>query len=250
MIMNFLTSQQKRVLNGIKYFHAEYQGGIPYKILKLDLDMSEEDLNPILEHLEKENYISRREGFIYLEKDRKSKENEAAIHQETPLGESSNETVENNAGEVSSTEKGKVNETFDAVKDVDNAPKEVTPAPTSTEDVTPSDTPVEVSNESEMDSVTSDVPLEEEGAKGEEESKETDELEDRFSEKELESMELIQKLVDESGKISRTLLEGNLLYGEMELTDIRMYNLITSLENKGVLRKFTLTDGEYYKFTP
>ncbi|KUK71621.1 hypothetical protein [Methanobacterium sp. 42_16] len=250
MIMNFLTSQQKRVLNGIKYFHAEYQGGIPYKILKLDLDMSEEDLNPILEHLEKENYISRREGFIYLEKDRKSKENEAAIHQETPLGESSKETVEDNARDVSSTEKGKVNETFDAVKDVDNAPKEVTPAPTSTEDVTPSDTPVEVSNESGMDSVTSDVPLEEEGAKGEEESKETDELEDRFSEKELESMELIQKLVDESGKISRTLLEGNLLYGEMELTDIRMYNLITSLENKGVLRKFTLTDGEYYKFTP
>jgi len=250
--MNFLTSQQKRVLNGIKYFHAEYQGGIPYKILKLDLDMSEEDLNPILEHLEKENYISRREGFIYLEKDRKSKEKEAAIHQKIPLGESSKETVEDNAGEVSSTEKGNVNETIDTVEDVDNAPKEAipTPTPTSTEDVTPSDTPVEVSNESEMDSVTDDVPLEEKGAKGEEESKETDELEDRFSEKELESMELIEKLVDESGKISRTLLEGNLLYGEMELTDIRMYNLITSLENKGVLRKFTLNDGEYYKFTP
>jgi hypothetical protein len=250
MIMNFLTSQQKRVLNGIKYFHAEYQGGIPYKILKLDLDMSEEDLNPILEHLEKENYISRREGFIYLEKDRNSKEKEANIHQETPLGESSKETVEDNAREVSSTEKGKVNETFDAVKDVDNAPKEVTPAPTSTEDVTPSDTPVEVSNESEMDSVTSDVPMGEESVKRKKESKETAELKDKFSEKELQSMEIIEKLVDESGKISRTLLEGNLLYGEMELTDIRMYNLITSLENKGVLRKFTLTDGEYYKFTP
>ncbi len=249
MVMNFLTSQQKRVLNGIKYFHAEYQGGIPYKILKLDLDMSEEDLNPILEHLEKENYISRREGFIYLEKDRKSKEKEATIHQETPLGESSKETVEDNAGEVSSTEKGNVNETLDSVKDVDNTPKEVTPTPTSTEDVTPSNTPG-VGNESEMDSVTSDVPLEEEVANGDEESEETDELEDRFSEKELESMELIEKLVDESGKISRTLLEGNLLYGEMELTDIRMYNLITSLENKGVLRKFTLNDGEYYKFTP
>lgn len=249
MVMNFLTSQQKRVLNGIKYFHAEYQGGIPYKILKLDLDMSEEDLNPILEHLEKENYISRREGFIYLEKDRKSKEKEATIHQETPLGESSKETVEDNASEVSSTEKGKVNETLDAVKDVDNAPKEVTPTPISTEDVTPSDTSVEVGNESEMGPVNNDVPLEE-GANGEEESKETDKLKDKFSEKELESMEIIEKLVDESGKISRTLLEGNLLYGEMELTDIRMYNLITSLENKGVLRKFTLTDGEYYKFTP
>jgi hypothetical protein len=250
MIMNFLTSQQKRVLNGIKYFHAEYQGGIPYKILKLDLDMSEEDLNPILEHLEKENYISRREGFIYLEKDRNSKEKEANIHQETPLGESSKETVEDNAREVSSTEKGKVNETLDAVKDVDNSPKEVTPASTSREDVNFSDTPVELINESEMDSVTSDVPMGEESVKRKKESKETAELKDKFSEKELQSMEIIEKLVDESGKISRTLLEGNLLYGEMELTDIRMYNLITSLENKGVLKKFTLTDGEYYKFTP
>ena len=67
MTMNILTRQQKRVLNGIKYFHAEYQGGVPYNILKLDLDTSEEDLNPILEHLENENYISRRDGMILLE---------------------------------------------------------------------------------------------------------------------------------------------------------------------------------------
>jgi len=66
----------------------------------------------------------------------------------------------------------------------------------------------------------------------------------------LKSLEIIENLVDDSGNLSRTLLEGNLLYGELELSSIRMYNLITSLEYKGILKKFKLTDGEYYKFTP
>ncbi len=76
------------------------------------------------------------------------------------------------------------------------------------------------------------------------------ELEGQFSEKELKAMELIQKVVDESGNISRTLLEGTFLYGELELTSISMYNLVTSLENKGIIKKIKLTDGEYYRFTP
>ncbi|PKL73198.1 MAG: hypothetical protein CVV29_04805, partial [Methanobacteriales archaeon HGW-Methanobacteriales-2] len=59
-----------------------------------------------------------------------------------------------------------------------------------------------------------------------------------------------QKVVDESGNISRTLLEGTFLYGELELSSISMYNLVTSLENKGIIKKIKLTDGEYYRFTP
>lgn len=73
---------------------------------------------------------------------------------------------------------------------------------------------------------------------------------DQLSEKEQRSLEIIKKLVDEEGNISRTLLEGTLLYGELELSSIRMYNLITSLENKDILKKIQLTDGEYYRFTP
>lgn len=244
--MNFLTPQQKRVLNGIKYFHAEYQGGIPYNILKLDLDMNDEDLNPILQYLEKENYIYRREGFIYLETNRNSKNKETIINQEISQGESSKETVKDQTSEVGLTEKRNVGETVEAVKDIDDTPQKITP--TSAPANNPLDNP-DVDKESEMDSTPDKTPLEEEDATGEG-LKELDELEDKFSEKELESIKLIEELVDESGKISRTLLEGNLLYGEMELTDISMYNLITSLENKGVLKKFTLTDGEYYKFTP
>jgi hypothetical protein len=71
-----------------------------------------------------------------------------------------------------------------------------------------------------------------------------------LSEKEQKSLEIIRKLVDEEGNVSRTLMEGNLLYGELGLTDIQMYNLVTSLENKGILKKIQLTDGEYYHFTP
>jgi hypothetical protein len=82
-------------------------------------------------------------------------------------------------------------------------------------------------------------------------TEETEEVEviEKFSEAELESFEIIKKLLDDSGNISRTILEGNLLYGEMELSSIAMYNLITSLEYKGVLKKIKLIDGEYYRFT-
>jgi hypothetical protein len=56
--MTTLTPQQKRVLNSIKVFQAEYQGRVPYNILKLDLDIPGEDLKTILGYLEGENYIS------------------------------------------------------------------------------------------------------------------------------------------------------------------------------------------------
>ena len=76
------------------------------------------------------------------------------------------------------------------------------------------------------------------------------EIKDQLSEIEVQSLEIIKKLVDDSGNISRTLLEGTILYGELGLSSIRMYNLITSLENKDILKKIKLTDGEYYHFTP
>ena len=38
------------VLNQIKYFQDEYNNGVPYRILKLDLDLSEMDLKDILDH--------------------------------------------------------------------------------------------------------------------------------------------------------------------------------------------------------
>ncbi len=168
--MTNLTSLQKRVLNGIKFFQAEYQDGIPYNILKLDLNLSPEELDGALAYLEEENYISRRNGSIIL----KGEESMDQKNQKTDGA-------------------GSKPETHDLVE-------------------------VEVK--------------------------------DQLSETEQESLEIIRKIVDDRNNISRTLLEGNLLYGKLKLSNIKMYNLVTSLENKGILKKIQFHDGEYYKFTP
>lgn len=246
--MNILTSQQKRVLNGIKYFSAEYQGGVPYNILKLDLDASEEDLNPILAHLENENYISLQDGIITLEKNRgsKSNENSADVLEETQLSESPKETVENNldlpAADVEDVDEFNSSSDVEDVDDIESTvdPVTVNDTKSSVEVVDVGDIGFDVSNAN--DTLTEDV----------NDTAETEEVEVivKFSEAELESMEIIKKLLDDSGNISRTILEGNLLYGELGLSSIAMYNLITSLEYKRVLKKIKLIDGEYYKFSP
>lgn len=44
----------------------------------------------------------------------------------------------------------------------------------------------------------------------------------------------------------RYILEGALMYGELELTPKRTYNIIVSLENKQLLKRVEKADGEYY----
>jgi hypothetical protein len=242
--MNILTRQQKRVLNGIKYFSAEYQGGVPYNILKLDLDASEEDLNPILAHLETENYISLQDGIITLEKNRGSKSNEksAVVLEGAQLDESPKETVENNA-DLPAADVENVND-FNSSADLGN----VGDIDSNVDPVAVNDTKlsIDVVDVGDIGSEVNDTPTEDMN-----DTEQTEEVEviEKFSEAELESMEIIKKLVDDSGNISRTILEGNLLYGELGLSSIAMYNLITSLEYKRVLKKIKLIDGEYYKFT-
>jgi hypothetical protein len=247
--MNILTSQQKRVLNGIKYFSAEYQGGVPYNILKLDLDVTEEDLNPILAHLENENYISFQEGIILLEKSRGSKSNEksADVPEKTQLNESPEGTVENNSDLPEDDDLEDVNDfnSSDYIGDVGDIDSTVDPVA-----VNDTKSPIDVVDVGDIGSdvrEVKDTPSEDMN-----DSEQTEEVEviEKFSEVELESLEIIKKLLDDSGNISRTILEGNLLYGEMGLSSIAMYNLITSLEYKRVLKKIKLIDGEYYKFTP
>jgi glutaredoxin 2 len=64
--------------------------------------------------------------------------------------------------------------------------------------------------------------------------------------KEKKSLEIIKNLADENNLVPRYILEGNLLYGELKLSDFRMYHIILSLENKNVLKKIEKQDGEYY----
>lgn len=65
--------------------------------------------------------------------------------------------------------------------------------------------------------------------------------------KEKKSYEIIKNAVDENNIISKYDLEGHLLYGELQLSDFRMYHIILSLENKGLLKYMRKMDGEYYK---
>ncbi|WP_407392296.1 hypothetical protein [Methanobrevibacter sp.] len=74
--------------------------------------------------------------------------------------------------------------------------------------------------------------------------KDVEELELNMKEK--ESYKLIQELVDDKNLISKYTLEGHLLYGDLKLTNFRMYHIILSLQNKGLLKLINKDDGEYY----
>lgn len=74
--------------------------------------------------------------------------------------------------------------------------------------------------------------------------KDLEELELNMKEK--ESYKLIQELVDDKNLISKYTLEGHLLYGDLKLTNFRMYHIILSLQNKGLLKTIAKDDGEYY----
>lgn len=62
---------------------------------------------------------------------------------------------------------------------------------------------------------------------------------------EKKTFELITSLAD-NGSISRYFLEGNILYGDLKLSNLQMYQIIVSLENKGLIKKIQKKDGEYY----
>lgn len=71
-------------------------------------------------------------------------------------------------------------------------------------------------------------------------------IEAELDKKEQESLKIIKELVNKEKTVSRYTLEGNLLYGHLKLSDFRMYHIILSLENKGIIKKIKKNDGEYY----
>jgi hypothetical protein len=150
--MLHITKKENRVLNQIKYFQNEYKDGVPYRILKLDLDLSEVDLKDILNTLNVKGIVDYNDGTVKL------------------------------------IETGTIN--------VLNSQEEV----------------------------------------------KTEEL----NQTEEKAFELLKEIVGDSGKISKTLLEGHMLYSELNLTSLKTYNIIISLENKGLITKTQLHDGEYY----
>jgi hypothetical protein len=70
-------------------------------------------------------------------------------------------------------------------------------------------------------------------------------IKEDLNQTEIKSFEII-KNISREGLISRHILEGNLLYGDLKLSNLQMYHLIVSLENKGLIKKIQMKDGEYY----
>lgn len=64
---------------------------------------------------------------------------------------------------------------------------------------------------------------------------------------ERDSFEIIKGLVDENNMVSRYILEGALLYGDLDISDFRMYHIILSLENKGLIKSIPKENGDYYR---
>ena len=67
-----------------------------------------------------------------------------------------------------------------------------------------------------------------------------------LNQKEKASFELIKSLMDDKGFVSRYEIEGNLLYGDLKLTDFRMYHILLSLD-KGLIKAVYRKNGDYYK---
>ncbi|MCK9150800.1 hypothetical protein [Methanobacterium alcaliphilum] len=64
---------------------------------------------------------------------------------------------------------------------------------------------------------------------------------------EVEALNIIKTLQDENNLVSRYQLEGNLLYGTLKVSTFRMYHILVSLENKGLLKKISHNNGEYFE---
>ena len=62
---------------------------------------------------------------------------------------------------------------------------------------------------------------------------------------EQDSIELIKNIVVD-GIVPKYELEGNLLYGNLNLSDFRMYHVIISLTNKGIIKPILKYGEQYY----
>ena len=156
---------ERLVLNRIKYFQMEYPEGVPVKILKLDLDLSDDELKQTILDLEDQRMIFIEDEYVKLVCKTTNKLSEDMEH---------------------------------------------------------------------MELETSEQPIKE------------DKIYHNLTGNELKAFQLIKELADESNNISRLILEGNLMYGDLKLSTLGTYNMIMFLENKRLIKKIKKADGEYF----
>ncbi|WP_461461598.1 hypothetical protein [Methanobrevibacter sp.] len=148
-----ITKKQKKVLDSVRKYSEDYEGGIPQEVLKNKLDIHEYQLYEILNSLTKKGVI-RQDG---------SRVNLINIDKEINTVDSKQDVIDAELGKI-----------------------------------------------------------------------------------EQDSLEIIKSIVKD-GVVPKYELEGNLLYGPLKLTDFRMYHVIISLTNKGIIKAVRRNDEQYYR---
>lgn len=64
---------------------------------------------------------------------------------------------------------------------------------------------------------------------------------------EVEAMNIIKALKDKDNLVSKYQVEGNLLYGDLKVSTFRMYHILVSLENKGLLKQISNKNGDFFE---
>ena len=64
---------------------------------------------------------------------------------------------------------------------------------------------------------------------------------------EIDALNILNEMSDEDFTVSKYMAEGTLLYGELKLSNFRMYHILVSLQNKEILKRIEKEDGEYYQ---
>lgn len=64
---------------------------------------------------------------------------------------------------------------------------------------------------------------------------------------EIDALNILNEMSGDEFTVSKYMAEGTLLYGDLKLSNPRMYHILVSLQNKGILKKIEKEDGEYYQ---
>jgi hypothetical protein len=64
---------------------------------------------------------------------------------------------------------------------------------------------------------------------------------------EIDALNILNEMSDDEFTVSKYMAEGTLLYGDLKLSNPRMYHILVSLQNKEILKKIEKEDGEYYQ---
>jgi hypothetical protein len=222
-----ISKKENIIFTQIKSLSLEYEDGIPESILKMELDLYNQDLNNILEALTKKNIIIHENNKIKISNELNK---EISIEDET-------DKINNEIPMDNEVDKRTINDLSVDVE-IDEVTNEIPKDNKINNEI--SKITNEVSIDGEIDEVSDEVFVEEE-------INIDYENELNLNENERKSLNIIKNIVKDDKTISKYLLEGNLLYGELKLSNFSMYHILLSLKNNNLIKIIKKNNGYYYQ---